>query len=606
MIAFFEKFVLFYLTNGILCAIIIYYRTYVKRGAFQMSNGNKNDGFWDLGDFRGIRNRVTEQSRRSFSGDRTSAVEIGDSKDIDNDSERIDPSETVITKFVPPHSDRNLIKKHILYQYEPENPLIKSVTVFSEKENDEVFVHDNLFIRERRALLDRTTTFKEPVPFYSYAPRYSQLNKAQLHWYIWWRQNARNGNFIKTDDSYVILYAYELAATGDGEDKNAALSMLCSLLTKFTSNELGIVYKIMIRDLICDFCLIHGLRAPTDQLNGIEKQVLFGSFLPELLIDLSTNRQTCTDAVSSLSLYDYRRSKCYNDTNADTFKRGIDGAINAVLSNDDAFNSITSFTHGVYSGVTVERHPFTRMVNIVNKNVKIEIVYYEIANLKTAVTDIVRYSENKIREHLGIRNKIHVLTVNPLARAAIDAFFEDKLPARQFVDRRRRDARVDEDRTHEYDVLYDIPKVAISPERALEIERESWDTTKRLTEAFTDSQHLTDVGTDESAHIEMNATQQNNDKADTLSTENTSTSPSDDQGVYTSLRERLGDITDFVALCRAPSLLQQRKFATAHGITVDELADRINETAADIFGDIILEDSGNGYAIIEDYLFLFN
>ena len=570
-----------------------------------MSNGNKNDGFWDLGDFRGIRNRVTEQSRRSFSSNRTSAIEIGDSKEHDN-NERIDPSETVITKFVPPHSDRNLIKKHVLYQYEPQNPLIKSVTVYSEKENDEVFVTDNLFIRERRALLDRTTTFKEPVPFYSYAPRYSQLNKSQLNWYIWWRQNARNGNFIKTDDSYVILYAYELAATGDGEDKEAALSMLCSLLTKFTSNELGIVYKIMIRDLICDFCLIHGLRAPTDQLNGIEKQVLFGSFLPELLIDISANRQTCTDAVSSLSLYDYRRSKCYNETNADTFKRGIDGAINAVLSNDDAFNSITSFTHGVYSGVTVERHPFTRMVNIVNKNVKIEIVYYEIANLKTAVTDIVRYSENKIREHLGIRNKIHVLTVNPLARAAIDAFFEDKLPARQFVDRRRRDAKVDENQPHEYDVLYDIPKVAISPERALEIERESWDTTKRLTEAFSDSDTAADIGTEESAHTEINDVNNNEDNADISYVADIPSDPSDEQGVYANLREKLGEIAEFVSLCRAPSLLQQRKFASAHGTTIDELADKINETAADIFGDIILEDSGSGYVIIEDYLFLFN
>ncbi len=573
-----------------------------------MSNGNKNDGFWDLGDFRGIRNRMTEQSRRSFSTDRTSAVQIGDDMSSENLGDRLDSSETVITKFIPPHSDKNLSKKYILFEYEPKNPLIKKVTVYSEKENDEIFVHDNLFIRERRALFDRTTTYKEPVPFYSYAPRYSQLNKSQLNWYIWWRQNAKNGNFIRTDESYVMLYAYELAATGDGEDKDAALSMLCSLLTKFTSNDLGIVYKIMIRDLICDFCLIHGLRAPTENLKGIEKQVLFGSFLPELLIDLSSNRQACTDAVSSLSLYDYRRSKCYNDTTADVFKRGIEGALDAVLANDDAFNSITSFTRGVYSGVTVERHPFTRMVNIVNKNVKIEIIYYEIANLKTAVTDIVRYSENKVREHLGIRNRIHVLTVNPFARAAIDAFFEQNFPARQFIDRRRRDAKVDENEPHEYDILYDVPKVAFSPERAAEIERESWDTTKKLTEAFSDSETVADIGTDESAHSDIKTATEDTSVSSEIPESNSEfpTPPSDEQGVYAGLCERLGDISEFVALCRAPSLLHQRQFASARGTTIDELADKINETAVDIFGDIILEDSGNGYAIIEDYLFLFN
>ena len=572
-----------------------------------MQNGNKNDGFWDLGEVRGIRNRFTEQSHRAFSSERTSAVEIGDLKQSSENG--IDPSETVITKFVPPHSDRSLAKKHVIFEYEPQNPLIKSVIVYSDKEGEEVFVHDNLFIRERRALLDRSTTFKEPVPFYSYAPRYSQLNKSQLNWYIWWRQNARNGNFIKTDESYVMLYAYELAATGEGEDKDGALSMLCQLLTKFDSKDLGIVYKIMIRDLICDFCLIHGLRAPTEMLKDIEKQVLFGSFLPELLIDLSLNRQGCADAVSSLSLYDYRRSKCYNDANADIFKRGIFGAIKAVLANDDAFESITSFTRGVYSGVTVERHPFTRMVNIVNKSIKIEIVYYEISNLKTAITDIVRYSENKVRDHLGIRNKIHVLTTNPLARAAIDAYFEQNLPARQFVDRRRRDARVEENEPHEYDVLYDVPKVAISPERALEIERESWDTTKKLTEAFADSEPFTDVGTEELAHLEMVTPTTEiftPDDKEPDGIEEPSTPPADDQGVYASLRERLGDICEFVSLCRTPSLLQQRKFASSHGTTLDELADKINETAVEIFGDIILEDSGDGYTIIEDYLFLFN
>ncbi len=36
MIAFFEKFVLFYLTNGILCAIIIYYRTLHKKEGFSL------------------------------------------------------------------------------------------------------------------------------------------------------------------------------------------------------------------------------------------------------------------------------------------------------------------------------------------------------------------------------------------------------------------------------------------------------------------------------------------------------------------------------------------------------------------------------------------
>lgn len=559
-----------------------------------MLDQNKDD-FWDLSEYakKPATNKTIE---KAFSQQRTSAVEITDK--VSDDTKQADMSETLITKFIPPHTDSTFEKKHILFSYEPENPLIKSVTVFSDKENATLFIEDNLFIRERRAFLNREAKEKDYVPFYSYSPRYSQLNKAQLGWYIWWRENLRHGNYIKTDESYVLLYAYELAATDDSEDKGQALDMLCSLLTSFSTSELRIVYKIMIRDIICDFCLIHGLRPPTHKLVGVEKQIILGSFLPELLVDLSSDRENCASVISAMSLYDYRRSKCYNESTASVFKQGINGAVSAVMNNNDAFNSITSFTRGVYSAVTHERHPFSRMANIVNKNIKIEVVYYELSTIKTAVTDIVRYSENKVREHLGIRSMIHVLTVNPYARGVIDSFFEENMPARKFVDRRKKENRVKPVEIHEYDKLYDVPKVEISPERALEIERESWDTTKKLTEAFSDSAAIRDVGADESAPIDI-ITVDNTPKVD-------ATPLKEEQSLYDQLCSKLGGIASFVNLCKGSSSLEQRKFASSRGMTSDEIADKINETAVELFGDIILEDNGEKYVFIEEYLFLFS
>lgn len=556
---------------------------------------NGKDNFWDLSEYKSpIRSKVAESSR-SFPSYRTSAVEISDTKPI-AEKKLIDESETVITKFVPPHSCASFSKKHVIFEYEPQNPLIKSVTVYSEREGEQVFVSDNLFIRERRALLDREVTFKEYVPFYSYAPRYSQLNKSQLNYYLWWRQNARNGVFTKTDESYIMLYAYELAATGENEDKEAACAMLCKLLTAFDTKELNVAYKIMIRDILVDFCLIHGLPSPIGKLQGLERQILFGSFLPEFFTDLSQAREHCAPVISSMSLYDYKRSKCYNDTTADAFKCGVEGALASVMNNDEAFSSITSFTRGVYGSVSQERHPFNRMVNIVNKNIKIEIVYYSIDNIKSAITDIVRYSENKIREHLGIRSKINVLTVNPLARAAIDAFFENNMPPQKFVDRRRKDARPKEEEVHEYDKLYEAPQVALSPERALMIERESWETTKKLTEAF--SEDVAEIT------VQPEAPQK---KADPMPEIAVSQTPAiNPDSLYSQLYESLGAIAGFVNLCKGSSLTEQRKFASSHGTSADELADKINEAAVELFGDIILENNGEAYTIIEDYLFLFN
>ncbi len=596
-----------------------------------MANGKNNDDFWDLGDFKSRRQvnaeearriandaqtitqaaldgidiqKIARQARHTFPAHRTAAVDISDLGDSKKSENTLDESETVITKFIPPHSTSGLVKKNVIFEYEPQNPLIKSVTVYSEKEGEELFVSDNLFIRERRALLHRAAPEREFVPFYSYSPRYSQLNKSQLGFYLWWRENARKGIFLKTDESYILLYAYELAASGDDEDKEAALASLCSLLTAYSHRELQIVHKMMIRDIICDFCLIHRLPPPVDKVCTIEKQILFGSFLPEFFIDLSQNKQFATSAINtSLSLYDFRRSKCYNDATAPAFKKGIIGALHSVINDDAAFDSLISFTRGVYGNVTAEHHPFPRMVNIVNKNIKIEVSYYELGNLKTAITDIVRYSENKIREHLGIKSRIHILSVNSQAKSAIDAFFEQHMPPMSIPDRRRRENRVQPEIRNEYDVLYDIPKTEISPERAIEIERESWNTTKILVEAFDEKE---DVKANPISQAEVNAeadsVPESSNAQNIISTENNNDPDGD---IYSEIYSRLGQIAEFLTLCLSPNAAEQKKFAQSIGLGVDAVADKINECAVELFGDIFLESNGNAYTIIEDYLFLF-
>ena len=49
----------------------------------------------------------------------------------------------------------------------------------------------------------------------------------------------------------------------------------------------------------------------------------------------------------------------------------------------------------------------------------------------------------------------------------------------------------------------------------------------------------------------------------------------------------------------------QRKASLALCSSPDEIADKINSLALDILGDILLEDTGDGYEIIEDYKNLF-
>ena len=576
--------------------------------------------FWNLDQY--IKKRPSPAPIKPFSKSSLEAVEVRSVESGKNQatvtresafgvspfskaSEKV--GEGTITRFIPPHRDPAFAKKYILFEYVPENPLIKSVKVCSERPDEKVFVDTNLFIRERRVILNKKASETPYTAYYSYSPRYSQMSRAQLSYYLWWRENTRNGIFLKADESYIILYAYELAATGEGEDKVTALSMLCALLTNYTDKELNPIYRLMIRDIICDFCLIHGLAAPRELLSKLNRQLLSNSFLPEFFIDLSDeNRASALEmGISALSMYDYRRSKFYSDDTKKLFKDAMNGAIAALFSNPAAFETITSFTNGAYGCVTAERRPFSRMVNIVNKSIKLEITYYQISNIQPAVTDAMRYSENRIREHLGVKNKLHIMGINPLVKAALDAYFDEHYPTKPIIDRRRKNAAVSEDEPHEYDHFYDAPKVEISPERALEIERESWSTTKILTEAFADSEKDTILNAPEliiEPIFDITAPHKESDKPQINENTTPAHKTSAPSTLFGQIKDEIGEIAEFITLCKLQKTTEQRKFALSHSLTIDEIADTINECAANVFGDIILEDAGGYYTIIDDYI----
>ena len=137
----------------------------------------------------------------------------------------------------------------------------------------------------------------------------------------------------------------------------------------------------------------------------------------------------------------------------------------------------------------------------------------------------------------------------------------------------------------EYDVLYDIPKKPLSLTDAARIEEESWKTTERLVEAFEDTDEVamsedTSLFTAES-YVEM-----------TESTENDLSC--------------LGALKEFaVAVYRGDSAAQ-RTIAQRSGKMPDSIVDTINEICADALGDILIEDDGGTYRIVEDYKFYFD
>ena len=158
-------------------------------------------------------------------------------------------------------------------------------------------------------------------------------------------------------------------------------------------------------------------------------------------------------------------------------------------------------------------------------------------------------------------------------------------------------------KVEEYDKLYDSPTFSLSLERAAEIEKESWETTYKLTEAFAEAENLptledtpqiVEAATIDEPKIEKIEPEVFDKVSNSIETSNTQSE--------SSLSDAFGDSYKFLLLCKSGYMNNQKSFAKAMGMTLDELADKINEIAVDVIGDIIIEDCGDGYEIIPDYL----
>ncbi|MBQ1233289.1 MAG: TerB N-terminal domain-containing protein, partial [Clostridia bacterium] len=92
--------------------------------------------------------------------------------------------------------------------YEMQSGLVHRVSIYPWKSG---YTYYEKFCRDGEYL--RRIKGKEAphVGFFSYMPQYGQMTKAQLAYYLWWRENIiEHGIYLPADYSYILLNIYEL------------------------------------------------------------------------------------------------------------------------------------------------------------------------------------------------------------------------------------------------------------------------------------------------------------------------------------------------------------------------------------------------------------
>ena len=564
--------------------------------------------------------------------------------------------------------------------YRPEHSLLHEVRIYPWRT---AYTYYEQFRVHALKLHPREGSECAEVDFFSYMPQYTQLTREQLHYYLWWRTNFRKGIYLHAAFSYLLLYLYEQINLSGKIPPEEGQQNILRLWLSYRGEHPRL--DVLVREWLCDYSLLHRLPPPALP-RALYGELLAGCRLKEFYV---SGWQGAEEEVLAILLfcnnYDYKKSKFYHADTAELYDRVLSGAVAAALSFFREKNGGIGHSAGVS---TITRDAFAGAVCSYRLKRRIEVDYASFSHtheLRYIMTDVLKYAENAIRAKISVKSRLTVYQISTELRRVLDAYLEGAIPKKAPI-------RYEKKAEPDYEKRYEIPVRPVSPERAAKIEAESWETTRRLVEAFggdgepTPEPPVTGNRTvataappateNQTAPPEVTATEKRvamppegtpageaggkgtpravetlqnfldsakktqnfpdsflsnenmffsgersgvfekntsllSDKTPENPAENVREAPAGTTATSGKVKEvlpesplqkALGELAEFVRLAAAGDRAGERRFAAAHGLMPDALADRINTAACDILGDIILEDAGGYYTVIEDYM----
>ncbi len=470
------------------------------------------------------------------------------------------------------------------YSYVPRSSrLIRKVMI---KPSHDRFDFYDTFRKAALIYFDYKCQKCEFTPFYSYKPQYSQMTPEQKKYYFYWRDELRRKKFLKTDYSYVYLYAYEILNLPEKIGKEEGLSLLIEVWRAYRAElpRLDTNFSVWVQD----YCLVYELECPFDEIKDFLFDIInVSSFKEFYLSDIRTGGNEASAMLAYLSDYDWRKGKYAGGENAEMYRMHVEGAMQQV------------FAH-LFSDEIVEKSDVNKITrtafpgSLCTHTVKciLEIEYSSISSspeLRRSITAALKYTENKLRAILGIKSRLAIKDLPDLLRKIIDRYFEY-----EFAKLKRERERAN---MPEYEKLYDAPESNVSFEDAIEIEKASWRMTARLVEGTEDQIEVLA----EEAVSKICETAAAEIREETHEDADIHDAASDETADYDTYGLSFDDISFLraVASCENDRITaiakEQRRMPEA-------IAEKINEAFADNFGDVILEESDEGmFVVIEDY-----
>lgn len=440
-----------------------------------------------------------------------------------------------------------------------------------------------------------------PEPFFSYVPQYAHMTAKQVESYRWIRENIRLGRTPSCDLPYILLYIYEIINLPDVILPENGVKLLTRIWLGYRKSIPRL--DSLMCEWFADYCMIHAQPMP-EEIVPILREIVPKAQFKEFYLNLRENElpEIGRILIEVSSDYDFRGSRYYSP-NRDAYEEHIPKAVAAATQTQlrekrgvFAFDRTYKMTRDSYCGAIVSSG--------IKRRIDLEFrSFTRRADSRDQVTGLVKYAENRLRQVLGIKAKLGVDGISSEDMAVIDAWFAPMIPEKK-QKRPAEDAYMPVD----YMKNYESEDSGFDFSTAAAIERESWVNTSRLTgetltgDEFHESIPVPEYEPDEPVTVEGEMTAEDEVPVQEIpvpelpepefpetapETEREETAEADDGQIRDGLRAALDG--RFRAWCRENSLYE------------GEMADRINTVFLDEIGDVVLEDGGSGFTLIEDY-----
>ncbi|MGM9642738.1 MAG: TerB N-terminal domain-containing protein [Eubacteriales bacterium] len=529
-----------------------------------MDDKNDRDDFWNI-DLLVPKKRVAAV----FDDRHTEATEIElpapEKSEATARTEKI-PSGGVIKRYIHPYTAESEKPKTPDEEYKPENSLIHTVRLYSWSS---AYPYYENFRKAAIYYYNKTSPEVPPVSFFSYMPQYSQLNDRQLAYYLWFRSEIRAGRYPNVEYSYILLLIYETINLSDKLPRERSVDMLAKLWLNYRSEHPRL--DAQLSEWIFDMCLTEKLSPPADILGEVGEALPPTAGLREFYADaVGDSEAFATLLLRHCSNYNYKKSKFASGENAVLYKKHMLGVLVHIISKCNDPSHPFEFAGLKLQDSRTQRDSYTGALCTpkVKKRIEIEFCSFSHSHeLRFIVTDILKYAENRIRAHIGVKSRLSFNSLPTQIKELADDYFNRELPIRSLHPSIK-------DEIPEYEKLYEPASHGLSFESAAKIEELSWETTGKLIEAFEEEPSPAPI-------VEPIPQPQN-----------------EDGGFFATLSSN--EIA-FLKAALDGNFEEQSRIAESADSLPDVIADRINTLAADFRGDILLEDVGTGYAVLEDY-----